>query len=164
MSRLSVFSLWGLREGRGGCLRNHGHEHDFCQAQKAKTPIPARTNDAVKYATARGHLTHTHTHTHSLLHFAALRDTLRHFQACVLSAINMSRERKKGPRVFSLEESLESLNSLKSLENGRILLCFPESWGSLESLESQNSLESLEIDFSEKTPFPKDPFFRTRSS
>ena len=41
--------------------------------------------------------------------------------------------------VFSLEESLESLDSLKSLENGRILLCFPQSGGSLESL---NSLES----------------------
>ena len=25
-----------------------------------------------------------------------------------------------------------------------------------------NSLESLEMDFSEKTPFPKDPFFRSR--
>ena len=33
--------------------------------------------------------------------------------------------------VFSLEESLESLNSLESLENGRILLCFPQSGGSL---------------------------------
>ena len=36
-------------------------------------------------------------------------------------------------RVFSLEESLEflkSLNSLESLENGPILLCFPESGGS----------------------------------
>ena len=56
--------------------------------------------------------------------------------------------------VFSLEESLESLESLNSLENGRILLCFPQSGGSLETLESLNSLESLE-----KTPFPKDPFF-----
>ena len=36
---------------------------------------------------------------------------------------------------------------------------FPESGGFLESLDS---LESLEMDFSEKTPFPKDPFFRTR--
>ena len=46
--------------------------------------------------------------------------------------------------VFSPEESLESLESLNSLEspeNGRILLCFPQSGGSLESL---NSLESLE--------------------
>ena len=49
--------------------------------------------------------------------------------------------------VFSLAESLESLkflDSLESLENGRILLCFPQSGGSLETLESLNSLESLE--------------------
>ena len=49
--------------------------------------------------------------------------------------------------VFSLEESLESLkylNSLESLENGRMLLCFPQSGSSLRSLESRNSLESLE--------------------
>ena len=68
--------------------------------------------------------------------------------------------------VFSLEESLESLkslNSLESLENGRIILYFPQSGSSPESLESLNSLESLEMDFSEKTPFPKDPFFRTRN-
>ena len=65
--------------------------------------------------------------------------------------------RKKGviaKGVFSLEDSLESL------ENGRILLCFPQSGGSLESL---NSLKSLEMDFSGRTPFPKDPFFRTQS-
>ena len=44
--------------------------------------------------------------------------------------------------------------SRESLENGWILLCFPQSRG---------SLESLEMGFSEKTPFPKDPFFfRTR--
>ena len=29
--------------------------------------------------------------------------------------------------VFSLEESLKSLKSLDSLENGRLLLCFPQS-------------------------------------
>ena len=46
--------------------------------------------------------------------------------------------------VFSLEESLESLNSLESLENGRILLYFPGFGDSLKSLESLNSLESLE--------------------
>ena len=40
---------------------------------------------------------------------------------------------------FSLEESLESLNSLESLKNGRILLYFPQSGGSLKSLESLNS-------------------------
>ena len=56
-------------------------------------------------------------------------------------------------------ESLEYLTSLESLENGRILLYFPEIGDSLKSLESLNSLESLEMDFSEKTPFPKDPFF-----
>ena len=61
-----------------------------------------------------------------------------------------SRDRQKGSLrkgSFPLEESLEflkSLNSLESLENGRILLCFPLSGGSLESLESLNSLESLE--------------------
>ena len=49
--------------------------------------------------------------------------------------------------VFSLQESLESLKSLHSLEtlgNGRILLCFPQSGGFLESLGSLNSVESLE--------------------
>ena len=68
--------------------------------------------------------------------------------------------------VFSLEESLESLkslDSLQSLENGRILLYSPQSGGSLESLESLNSQKSLDMDFSEKTPFPRDAFFRTRS-
>ena len=71
--------------------------------------------------------------------------------------------------VFSLLESLESLKSLKSLkfsrslENGRILLCFPQSDGSLKSLEPLNSLESLEKwILSEKSPVPKDPLFRTR--
>ena len=43
--------------------------------------------------------------------------------------------------VFSLEESLESL---KSREIGRTLLHFPESGGSLKSLESLNSLDSVE--------------------
>ena len=66
-------------------------------------------------------------------------------------------------RGLSLGESLESLTSLDSLEspemNGQILLYFPQSGGSLKSLESLNSLESLENDFSEKTPFPKDPIF-----
>ena len=61
--------------------------------------------------------------------------------------------------VFSLEKSLESLDSPASLESRRILLCFPQSGGSLDSL---NSLNSLENGLSEKTPFPKDPFFRTR--
>ena len=47
--------------------------------------------------------------------------------------------------VFSLEESLESLNSLESLEDGRPVLYSPQSGGSLKSLASlENSLESLE--------------------
>ena len=33
-----------------------------------------------------------------------------------------------------------NLNSLESLENGRIFLCFPQSGGSLESLHSLESL------------------------
>ena len=64
--------------------------------------------------------------------------------------------------VFSLEESLESLeylDSLESLENGRTLLCFPQSRGSLESLESRNSLESLENGLISKDPFSKRPLF-----
>ena len=49
--------------------------------------------------------------------------------------------------VFSLEKSLDSLQSLtclESLENGWNLLYFPESEGCLETLESLSSLESLE--------------------
>ena len=64
--------------------------------------------------------------------------------------------------VFSLEESLEplkSLNSLESLENGRVLLSFPQSGGSLKSLESLSSLESLENATSLKRPlFQRTPF------
>ena len=52
----------------------------------------------------------------------------------------------------------EFVNSLESLENGRSLLYFPEFGDSLKSLESLNYLESLEMELSEKTPFPKDPF------
>ena len=36
-------------------------------------------------------------------------------------------------------ESLKALDSLESLEDGQILLCFPRSGDSLESLESLNS-------------------------
>ena len=43
-------------KGRGGCVRSFGHEHDFGQAEKAENTDP-HTNYAVKYATARGHLT-----------------------------------------------------------------------------------------------------------
>ena len=51
--------------------------------------------------------------------------------------------------VFPLEEFfLGSLEYLASLENGRIVLCFPQSGCSLESLLSlDDSLESLEMDF-----------------
>ena len=60
--------------------------------------------------------------------------------------ITKTRDRKKviTKGVSSLEESLESLKSLNSLENGRILDCFPQSGGSLKSLETLNSLETLE--------------------
>ena len=43
---ISVFSLGGWRKGRGTCVRNIGHEHDFCQAQKAEN-TDRRTNYAV---------------------------------------------------------------------------------------------------------------------
>ena len=49
--------------------------------------------------------------------------------------------------VFSLEESLEcleSVDSLESLANAQILLCFPKSVGFLRSHESLNSLENPE--------------------
>ena len=68
----------------------------------------------------------------------------------LLHAPSSSRDRKKGSLrkgVFSLEESLEflkSLDSLESLEHGRLLFYFPQSGGSLESLEYLNSVESLE--------------------
>ena len=39
---------------------------------------------------------------------------------------------------------LKSLTSLESLENGQILLCFPQSGVALEALECTKSLESLE--------------------
>ena len=61
--------------------------------------------------------------------------------------------------VFSLEESLESLKSLDSLENGRTLLYFPQSGDSLKSLESLDSLESLENGLFWKDPFSKRPPF-----
>ena len=66
-----------------------------------------------------------------------------------------------------MEESLESLKfriSLESLENGRILLCFPQSGSSLESQESLNSLESLEKGLFLKRPlFQKTPFSEPNS-
>ena len=74
----------------------------------------------------------------------------------VQNFINFRDQKKK---VLSMDESLDSLKSLDSpgsLENGRILLGFPHSGGSLESLENGHGL-------SDKTHFPKDPFFRTRN-
>ena len=53
-SRFPCFLRW-LEEKKGCCARSIGHEHDFCQAQKPENTDP-RTNYAVKYATARGHL------------------------------------------------------------------------------------------------------------
>ena len=71
---------------------------------------------------------------------------------------SLFRERKKGSLrkgVFVLQDSLESLNSLESLDNSRILLCFPQSGDSLESLEP---LKSLEMDFLKRPLFQKNPF------
>ena len=69
------------------------------------------------------------------------------------------RDQKEGfitEGVFSLVGSLESVNSLESLENGWVLLCFPHSGGSLESL---NSLDSPESGHFWKDPFSKkEPF------
>ena len=59
----------GWRKGRGGCVRNIGHQHDFCQTQKAENTDP-RTNYAVKYVTARGH--HTFGATKKVLFVAFL--------------------------------------------------------------------------------------------
>ena len=42
-------------KGRGGCVRSFGRKQDLCQAETAENTDP-RTNIAVKYATARGHL------------------------------------------------------------------------------------------------------------
>ena len=64
------------------------------------------------------------------------------------------RERKTGSLrkgSFSLEESLGSLKSLDSLENGRITLCLPQSSGSLESLEHGFSWKDT---FSKRPRFP----------
>ena len=52
---IALFSLGGWMKGRGGCVRSFGHEHDFCQAEKAENTDP-RTNNAVKCATESGHL------------------------------------------------------------------------------------------------------------
>ena len=68
--------------------------------------------------------------------------------------------------VFSLEESLESLKSLKFSRISRKRSdspLFSRVWGfSTISRISKFSRISRKMDFSEKTRFPKDPFFRTR--
>ena len=46
-------------------------------------------------------------------------------------------------RSFAGGISRISLNSLESLDNGLVLLCFLSSGGSLESLHSLDSLESI---------------------
>ena len=71
-----------------------------------------------------------------------------------------TRTRGHYERGLSPRESLKSLKSLEFPENGRNLLSFAQSEGSLEALESLNSLQNS--DFSEKTLFPKDSFSRTR--
>ena len=72
-----------------------------------------------------------------LFTISALKDSLRPGCATVLEIVGakLSKTSQSGPEkgvitkgVLSLEESLESLKSLYSLEpleNGRILLCFP---------------------------------------
>ena len=63
---------------------------------------------------------------------------------------------------FSLEESLESVKFLDSLEsqaNVQIRLYFSQSGGSLEYLGSLNSLESVENGFFWKDTFSKRPLF-----
>ena len=59
---------------------------------------------------------------------------------------------------FPKSRFINTLESIESRENGRILLCFAHSGRSLESLESLSSLSSL------KTLFPKDFFIRSRFS
>ena len=54
----------------------------------------------------------------------------------------------------------KALNSLESIEDGRILLSFPG--GSPESLESLNSLESLDNGHFCKDPFSKRPLFQSQ--
>ena len=61
--------------------------------------------------------------------------------------------------VSSLQESLESLNSLVSPENGRILLCFPHAGCSTQSLESLHSPDSLENGDVLKRPLFQRPLF-----
>ena len=54
--RVSQFLCFlnGLDEGRRQLCRSFGHEHDFCQDEKAEN-TDARTVPALKYAAAHGH-------------------------------------------------------------------------------------------------------------
>ena len=90
------------------------------------------------------------------------RNRLRQFRAILQKII--LRGPKKGvitKGVFSLEESLESLRSLEFLEDGPLLLCFPQSGGSPKSLESLNSILFQKTPFSE--PEFLNHFFRARN-
>ena len=49
--------------------------------------------------------------------------------------------------ISRISKALKSLNYLESLENGRIRLCFPQSGCMPESLESLTSVESQENGF-----------------
>ena len=67
-----------------------------------------------------------------------LKDCLRKMRSLFIGA----ERKKKASLRKSLAESLKPLDlkPLESLENGRILLCFSHSGGSLISLESLNTL------------------------
>ena len=70
-------------------------------------------------------------------------------------------------RAFSLEEFLEFLDSLCSLESLKMVgfsFCFPQAGGSLESLETINSREFLDDPFPRRPLFKKTLFFRTGKS
>ena len=84
--------------------------------------------------------------------------------------LSSSPTQKSGPEkgghyergLFTGEISKFSGSSRISRKNGRKLLSFPQSGGSLETLESPNSLESLENGFFWKDPFSKRPLFPNR--
>ena len=73
---------------------------------------------------------------------------------------NSNRGARHNMRIFGPGKRGRYLNSP---ENDLNRLSFPQSGGSLENSRiSKCSRISKEMDISEKTPFPKDPFFRTR--